>query len=195
MNEQRSSFVANILMHTFGQPRGLLGNLGGRLMARLNRPMNRWVIQLLDVQPHEKVLEIGFGPGVGIELLAAIVTTGVVAGVDASETMVKQARRRNAAAIEAGLVDLQQGSVEQLPYADDTFDKALTVNSLHIWPDVIGGLREIRRVLKRGGKLAVCFTNPAFQPTAWLEWLTSAGFTDVQMHERHSGVCAIAVKS
>jgi ubiquinone/menaquinone biosynthesis C-methylase UbiE len=46
------------------------------------------------------------------------------------------------------LIDLQPGSVEQLPYANDIFDKAMTINSLHIWPDAIDGLQEIRRVLK-----------------------------------------------
>jgi hypothetical protein len=49
--------------------------------------------------------------------------------------MVEQARARNAAAIESGRVDLRRGSVESLPFDDDTFDKALAINSMQVWPD------------------------------------------------------------
>ena len=103
-------------MRLFGQPRGLLGRLGGLIMTRTNRSFAQWIISILEVQPDEKVLEIGFGPGVGIEILVTAISTGYVAGVDSSQEMVEQAKARNAKAIEAGLVQLQYGSVEKLPF-------------------------------------------------------------------------------
>jgi ubiquinone/menaquinone biosynthesis C-methylase UbiE len=91
-------------------------------------------IALLDVQPNERVLEIGFGPGVGIDLLVHSASLGWVAGIDPSEEMVEQASARNAGAIAAGRVVLQRGSVDSLPFEDCAFDKALAVNSMQVWP-------------------------------------------------------------
>jgi hypothetical protein len=68
-----------ILMRMFGRPKGILGRLGGIIMARTNQQCNAWVIDLLSIQPHDSVLEVGFGPGVGIELLARSVLGGYVA--------------------------------------------------------------------------------------------------------------------
>ena len=71
-------------------------------MARMNRSLAGRTVALLDVQPHDRVLEIGFGPGVGIELLSSVVSSGHVEGVDVSEEMVEQARVRNVEAIQRG---------------------------------------------------------------------------------------------
>jgi ubiquinone/menaquinone biosynthesis C-methylase UbiE len=61
---------------------------------------------------------VGFG--VVVQRLAKLVSAGHVAGIDPSREMVDQARARNAAAIESGRVDLRHGSVESLPFADDS---------------------------------------------------------------------------
>ena len=83
-------------MRMFGRPKGALGKLGGIIMARTNHDCAAWVIDLLDIQPNDKVLEVGFGPGIGIQLLARSAATGYIAGVDPSEEMVEQAKARNA---------------------------------------------------------------------------------------------------
>src|SRR6266511_2833082 len=70
------SVARSILMRMFGRPKGLLGKLGGVIMARMNYDCATWVIQLLHIQPNDKVLEVGFGPGVGIQLLAGLASTG-----------------------------------------------------------------------------------------------------------------------
>src|SRR5438128_250196 len=140
------SIAKRVLMRAFGRPQGVLGRLGGVIMARMNQEIAARAIELLDVQPSDRVLEIGFGPGVGIQLLAGIVSSGLVAGVDDSEEMVEQARARNAKAIASGRVELRPASVERLPFDNDTFDKALSINSMQVWPDARAGLREILRV-------------------------------------------------
>src|SRR5262245_40626176 len=114
--DQAMSVVKSILMRAFGRPQGVLGRLGAIIMAHTNRSMAVRAIALLDVHPHDRVLEIGFGPGVGIELLASLLSSGRVAGVDDSEEMVEQARVRNAEAIKTGRVELRRGSVETLPF-------------------------------------------------------------------------------
>jgi ubiquinone/menaquinone biosynthesis C-methylase UbiE len=140
-------FLDSILMHMFDRPQGILGRLGGIILAFTNRGFTYSVIDLLDIQASDKVLEVGFGPGVGIELLARLVSAGYIAGVDYSKEMVEQATARNKEAIEAGLADLWQGSVESLPFEGNTFDKALAVNSMQVWSDALVGLQEMRRVM------------------------------------------------
>ncbi|NMG10174.1 class I SAM-dependent methyltransferase [Brasilonema sp. UFV-L1] len=193
--QQHLGIVRGLLLRMFGQPKGILGQLGGLIMVSMNRNFAQWVIHLLEVQPDEKVLEVGFGPGVGIQILVAAVSTGYVAGVDNSKEMVAQARTRNAKAIEAGLVQLQHGSVEELPFENDTFDKALAINSMQVWPDAMVGLREIWRVMKVGGKIALGFTRYSGQPSTGLtEMLTAGGFTEARLVETDQGFCALAIK-
>ncbi|MDQ6704227.1 MAG: class I SAM-dependent methyltransferase [Pseudomonadota bacterium] len=164
-------------------------------MARTNRTCAAWVIDLLDVQPSDKMLEVGFGPGVGIQLLTSAAPAGYVAGVDPSKEMVAQATTRNKKAIESGRVDLRHGSVASLPFADNTFDKALAINSMQVWPDTVAGLREMRRVIKPGGEVALGFTPYSGQPNTGLaETLTAAEFAKAHVVERDKNFCALGIK-
>jgi ubiquinone/menaquinone biosynthesis C-methylase UbiE len=188
--------VKSILMRAFGRPQGVLGRVGGIIMARMNRSIAVRTIALLDVQPHDRVLEVGFGPGVGIALLISVVSSGQVAGVDDSTEMVEQARARNAKAMKAGRVELQRGSVETLPFARETFDKALAINSMQVWPDAVTGLREIQRVLKPGGRVALGFTRHSGQPKEGLtDVLTAAWFTGAHVVDIDQNFCGLATKT
>ncbi|MDE3243906.1 MAG: methyltransferase domain-containing protein [Nitrospirota bacterium] len=189
------SVVASILMRMFGRPTGTLGRLGGITMAHTNKGCAAWVIDLLDIHPNDRVLEVGFGPGVGIELLTRSVSEGYVAGIDSSEEMVEQAKARNTKAIKNGRVDLRCGSAESLPFEDFFFDKVLAINSMQVWPDVPAGLREMRRVLKTGGRIALGFTPYSGQSKDVLpEMLTAAGFTEAHVVEADQGFCALTIK-
>jgi len=121
------SLSRNLLMRMFGRPRGLLGRLGGHIMARTNENCGAWAIDLLEIRPDDRVLEVGFGPGVLLGRLSALTTR--VAGVDRSREMIAQARARNANAIERGGVALHRAPAHSLPFKAHTFDKALAVNS------------------------------------------------------------------
>jgi ubiquinone/menaquinone biosynthesis C-methylase UbiE len=191
------SIVDNLFMHMFGRPQGMLGRFGGIIMARMNQEFTYSVIDLLDIQPNDRVLEIGFGSGVGIQRLAELASTGYIAGIDYSKEMVEQSTARNKSAIDTGLVDLRQGSVESLPFEDNTFDKALAVNSMQVWSDAAIALLEIRRVLKKvEGKIALGFTPHSGQSSNGLtEMLTTAGFTEMQLVETERGFCALAIAS
>jgi len=120
-----------------------------------NRRRNRWVVSLLDVVPTDRVLEIGFGPGVAVSELSRLASRGEVLGVDHSEVMVRRARKRNAQAVGAGRVDLRLGSVQALPDFAGPLDKILAVNSMGFWPDPVARLHELRDRLRPGGTIAV----------------------------------------
>jgi ubiquinone/menaquinone biosynthesis C-methylase UbiE len=188
-------WVRKLLMLMFGRPKGVLGRLGGIIMARVNRDAAAQIIDLLDVRPDDRILEIGFGPGVGIQLLLRRNPTIRVAGVDQSQEMVEQAMARNADALRTRRVDLRYGSVDRLPFEDETFDKVLAVNSMQVWPDAQRGLQEIRRVLKKDGIVALGFTVNSGQPKQGVAGLLAAvGFVRERIVDGSKLFCAIAIR-
>jgi SAM-dependent methyltransferase len=151
--------VVAAIVGQFGHPRGTAGRVAGWVMAHRpsNRQRNRWVVSLLEVQPTDRVLEIGVGPGLAIaELSRRVGDQGHVYGIDHSEVMLRQATRHNASAIAAGRVSLSRDSVDQLPPSlGGPFDAILTVNSLGFWPAPTQRLQELRRRLRPGGHIAI----------------------------------------
>lgn len=145
------------VVRQFGHPRGIGGRLAGWVMAHRdsNVRRNRWAVSLLDVRPEERVLEIGFGPGVAIAELARHATSGRVYGVDMSAVMAAQAARRNSAAIRAGRVELVRTSVDRLPDLGEPLDAVLAVNNVGFWPDPAVRLRGLRHMLRPGGRIAL----------------------------------------
>ena len=143
------------LMSQAGKPAGLVGRIFGYMMAWHNRPDNAWTLELLEIAAQDSVLEVGFGPGQAIKSLADANPSVRVAGVDHSEAMLASATRKNRGAIATGRVNLIRGSVERLPFCDASFDRAFCINCIYFWKEPLQGLRELRRVLRPGGRIAV----------------------------------------
>src|SRR5829696_7090610 len=95
----------------FGRPTGLLGRAAGVLMAHRssNRKRTAWAVSLRGVRPNDRVLEVGCGPGLAVRELSRIANAGYVCGLDHSEVMLRQARRRNADGVRRGNVELRLG--------------------------------------------------------------------------------------
>jgi ubiquinone/menaquinone biosynthesis C-methylase UbiE len=139
----------------FSGPTGPLGRIAGRLMARWNGPLNDWIVELLELAPASRVLEVGFGPGLGVERVAARLSEGRLVGVDHSALMQRTASRRNRAGIAAGRVELRVGEAAALPVEDAAFTHAFAVNSLQFWPDLPAALAELKRALVPQGRLVL----------------------------------------
>lgn len=144
------------------KPSGFIGRaLTGRVLNWANTPLNERTLQLLDVQPDDDVLEVGFGGGDLMSRMAAVVTHGRIAGVDFSQEMVEVCRKRFAPLVDAGRIELRCASAESLPYDAERFTKACSVNTIYFWPDPVVALAELRRTLRAGGRLVVSFTPRA----------------------------------
>jgi len=151
------STIRGAIVQQFGKPSGPLGVLAGFVMRvrPSNRLRNARTLDLLDIQPEDRILEVGFGPGVAVARAAELATAGKVVGVDHSELMLRQARRRNAKAIRAGRVELLLGSADALPRLDDRFDKVVAVNVYTFWKDPVSVLSGLRQVMSPGGVIAL----------------------------------------
>lgn len=200
------------LVSQFGKPDGLVGRLAGRIMAnrRSNILRNRWTVELLDLQRSDRVLEIGFGPGVALAEVGDVLTDGYVVGLDHSATMRDMATKRNRRAVAAGRVRLVTGSVEKLDELNDKdldgpFDHIFGVNVAMFWKDPVGVFRSLRERLGGGGRLAFTF-QPRVGDTSdqaalsaadrMVDKLHDAGFQDIRVERLESlspmAICVIA---
>ncbi len=191
----------------FGRPTGLWGNAAGLLMAHRpsNRRRNAWAVSLLDVRRDDRVLELGFGPGLATRELGRIAAEGYVCGIDHSEPMLRWARRRNADGLRRGVVDLRLGSVDELPAFDAPFDKILAVNTMLFWSEPGARLAELRQLLRPGGLIAVAHQprgpgatdeTSAAKGREIAAALDRAGFSEVRletMRLKPAVVCALGV--
>ncbi len=190
------ALARRLLYRTFGRPSGLLGRLGGLVMARMNGRCGAWVLDRLDVGNGDRVLEIGIGPGVVVPEAAERPPNGLVAGVDPSDIMLAQATRRNAAAIGSGDVVLRRAEAADLPFPDGSFDKVLAINSMQVWPDPVAGLVEVRRVLAPGGSVALGFTPQSGQSREGaVSKHRAAGLSDARVLEHDACFCVLATAS
>jgi ubiquinone/menaquinone biosynthesis C-methylase UbiE len=193
----------------FALPRGALGHAAGWLMGRKNSAMNAALVEWLAPQPGERVVELGSGHGRTLASIAERVSAGEggrAVGVDPSDTMLRQAARRNRRAVAAGHVQLAPGDARDIPFPDASFDKLLASNCVQFWGDLARALSEIRRVLVSGGGLLIGmrvhdpdggrFASPGFREEQ-IEHVRAAvdaaGFHSLRRLERHAGRDVVAL--
>jgi SAM-dependent methyltransferase len=193
----------------FGKPTGLLGNLAGFIMASRSSNVERsnWAVSLLNLQPTDRVLEIGFGPGIAIQKMSEIVKEGLIYGIDHSDIMLKQASKRNKEAISSERVKLLLNSVSNLPSFEEPLDKILDINSFQFWETPVEDLKSLREHLRSGGIIAL--VQQPRKPGAkeedtikvgetFAEYLKSAGFKEIKIEQKKmkpvSTVCVFGEK-
>jgi len=147
--------IVNQLKH----PHGWIGRyLLPILWNRRNAALNESALIRLRLEAGDRVLDVGFGGGYLIDQMLAKIPKGHVSGIDASEVMVEQGRRRFAKPMAEKRLDLQCALADSLPYSNEHFHKVVSVNSLFYWPDLRKGLSEIYRVLTDKGVLVLVYT-------------------------------------
>ena len=150
----------------------------------------RAILDALALEPEDRLLDVGCGGG--LLLRDALGSGATVTGLDHSDDMVRLARERAPGA------DVVVGSAERLPFKDASFTAIAMSIVFFFLPDPIAVLRECRRVLAPGGRLALYTTSPALRGTpAAPEPLASRGhfYEDRELVElaRQAGLSEVAV--
>jgi len=140
----------------FKRPQGLLGRVAGSIMASRpsNRQRNLWTVAQLGIDPEDRVLEIGCGPGFALAACAEHLNSGMVTGLDHSGTMLAQAEKRNREAISANRVQLWQGDLDRLATLCGEFDKVFSVNVVQFFEHRSEAFRTLSRLCAPGGLVA-----------------------------------------
>lgn len=120
----------------------------------------RAILDYLDIQPGERVLECGCGLGFILEILSQLYDIQLT-GLDYSTARLNRAQSEL-----HKRVPLAAGDILRLPYPDQTFDKIVLSEVLEHLPDDLGGLREVQRVLKPGGVVAITVPHHRY-PLLW----------------------------
>ena len=141
--------------------KGLLGRFIAFVMAHETFAANKRAIDALDVQRSDHVLDVGCGHGRSLAELAARASDGRIAGTDPSELMAEIAVERNRDLVKARRIGVTIASANALPFADAAFDKVLCVHVVYFWQNLDDCFREIARVLKPGGRLALVLRTSA----------------------------------
>jgi len=120
-----------------------------------NRASYRKIIEKLSPVAGERILEIGYGPGLGVYQIASSVPDCHISGIDFSELMYHKASRRNAKFIQKGTVQLKYGDVLTLKTGNDTFDKIFCVNVIYFWNDLNLAFTKVYDMLGRKGEFLI----------------------------------------
>lgn len=130
-----------------GQVWGVQARNGADLMERMSLPIYRVVLDKTNVGRETRLLDIGCGTGMAAQLAAKL--GAHVTGLDASEAELVIARER----VPNG--DFRSGEMEELPYADASFDVVTKFNALQFADNPLNALREAKRVTRPGGYIAM----------------------------------------
>lgn len=189
-----------------GNPRKPEGSAGEEMLSRMNEShyeVTGWALSLWKIQEEDCILDIGCGGGMTLKRMSEQAAKGKLTGVDYSLVSVQESKKLNEADIQLGKMEVIEASVEAMPFAQDSFDKIITVESFYFWPDPAENLKEVYRVLKKNGifhlvadiygkeglnekQLSNIQEYQMFNPTKeeFVQLLENAGFENVVAHTK-----------
>ena len=200
--------IRDLVVAQFKNPSGPFGHVVGWIMAtrHSNRERSRWTVDLLDIGPDDRVLELGCGPGVALQHVARRLQSGTVVGLDHSLVMARQATRRNREGIGAGKILVRVGPIDGVAAVGGAFTKIFSVNVVQFLPDKPAFFRLLHTKLAPGGIVATTYQPRNKNPTrsdaiAMADQISaamqSAGFAEIRVEERDfqpPAVCVIGVR-
>ncbi|KNF08251.1 methylase involved in ubiquinone/menaquinone biosynthesis [Gottschalkia purinilytica] len=132
------------------------GEKGKEIVDYMNErhlPLIEWGLKSIDMKDNYITLDIGCGGGKTVNIIANKVDKAY--GLDYSEVSVDSAKEYNEEFIEEDKVEIIQGSVETLPFEENSIDIVTAIETVYFWPDLQQNFKEVYRVLNKDGKFIV----------------------------------------
>jgi len=205
--------AAPYLLRQVRKPTRWVGRFFAWMMNKSHSRLTDWGLQQVPVGEDAVALDVGCGGGATIEKLARVARK--VYGIDYAAGSVAMARSHNAQLITEGRVEIREASVSSLPFPDNEFDIVTAVETQYYWREVENDMREILRVLKPGGMLAVIaetykggradklqrpvlalLGSTHLSPDDQRQLFARAGYSDIEIFEekRQGWICAAGRK-
>lgn len=192
-----------VMAKQLARPRGWLGRkLMVQALNQGNKSMLDSAVESLDPRPNERIVDVGFGGGYALDRIRERVAPARPVGIEISLPMIDAGRERWRDAVELHCAD-----VTAMPLADSAADGIVSVNTIYFWPDPGAALREVRRVLRPGGRLVLGIRRQSvmrLSPITWFgfrlyslgaieDLLRQAGFA-VAVEERVKGELIVVAR-
>lgn len=194
------------------RPSGLIGRHMVQWMNQVNLRMNLRSVRSAHIAPNDRVIEIGFGGGDALGLMAQRAYRGYVVGVELSKDALLHTAQRYAQLVDEGRLRLIGGDLRRLPFTGACFDVAVSVNTIYFVRDHAAWLGQVYRLLRPGGRFVVSFRPPwdmrrlrftryGFDlpdPQTISQLCAEAGFDRITLSRAHDGhlayICGLACK-
>lgn len=188
---------SKLIAKNLRKPKGILGYIITNQMMKHNTMVYPSIDAHADIQDGMKLLEIGFGPGVGLSHFSKNYSV-TIDGIDFSQLMHKRAFKRNKQAINEGKITIKVGDFlsESLPVK--RYDRIYFANVTYFWKELVSPFQKIANSLSDGGKVVFYMTDKELldmktvtstdlfnrhSSTSVLISLEQCGFTNIQVHK------------
>ncbi len=199
--------MKNFLKQFFNQcarPEGFLGRLMLRFMNFGHAPLTNWGLSFIDFGDRWMMLDIGCGGGATLQRLLKRSEGAKVYGIDISKESIAKAKKVNSKQLDSQ-VFISQGSALNLPYSAETFDLITAVETVYFWLNLPKCLREVNRVLKKGGSFVIMMEvvksksvwanviegMTVYSPDELKHLLKEAGFVNIQIYYKKPSYVSI----
>jgi cyclopropane fatty-acyl-phospholipid synthase-like methyltransferase len=142
--------MLRIIGNQFRKPTGLLGRIISMIMIKGNSYAYNKIIPELDIKLNDRILEIGYGHGLGVDMIASGFDC-FVSGIDFSELMFNEATKRNMKHINNKKVELCHGDFLSSEIISNQYDKIFCINVIYFWDKLDEPFSKIKKGLKKGG--------------------------------------------
>ncbi|RUS75401.1 hypothetical protein EGW08_016840 [Elysia chlorotica] len=193
----RAWYTDQIASNLLVPRKGFFGWLAMKKQGAVSRVLETNAVKLCRLKPDHKVLEIGFGSGLGLQTAYNIIKggKGVVYGVDPSLHMVSSASRRLKKGVQDKKVFLFHGTAEQIPLNTDSVHRVFHSDCYYFWPLMRPAMREIFRVMQPGAVMVTVMDFQRLQqfqkagylkyaridPVKYMTCLENYGFSNVRL--------------
>ena len=140
---------------SYKKPEGKSGEELLDLMDKEHAPIALWAISNMEIKEDDVTLDIGCGSGLNIKRFFKKSPKAKSYGLDYSSTSVKKSKMMNQKEVDAGNIIIEEANVLDMPFDDETFDIATAFSTVFFWQDIINAFREVKRILKQGGKFYI----------------------------------------